>query len=80
MKFIKKIPNDYCIAELYFFNNKFVIKFEIGTLEQIYKVSELDVSGEEEIEEMLGETFLKKVMKRFEQMQEDFDEILDSAD
>jgi hypothetical protein len=80
MRFIKKIPNDFCIAELYFFNNKYVIKFEIGLLEQIYKVSELDVSGEEEINEMLGDSFMKKVMKRFEQMQEDFDEILDSAD
>ncbi|MCA0362781.1 MAG: hypothetical protein U0V04_01395 [Spirosomataceae bacterium] len=80
MRFIKKIPNDFCIAELYFFNNKYVIKFEIGLLEQIYKVSELDVSGEEEIDEMLGDSFMKKVMKRFEQMQEDFDEILDSAD
>jgi hypothetical protein len=80
MRFIKKIENDYVPAELFSFNNKYIIRFEVGLLEQIYKVSELDISGEDEIDEMLGETFLKKVSERFRSMQEDFDEILDSAD
>ena len=80
MRFVKNIENDFCKAELYSFNNKFIIKFEAGMLEQIYKVSELDVSGEDDIDEMMGEGFLKKVVERFKQMQEDFDEIIDSVD
>lgn len=65
---------------LFSFNNKFIIKFEAGNLEQIYKVSELDVSSEEDIEEMLGDTFMKNVMERFRLMSEDLDLILDSID
>ena len=80
MRLVKNIENDFCVAHLYSFNNKYIIKFEAGNLEQIYKVSELDVSGEEDIEEMLGDTFMKKVMRRFNEMNEDFEEILDSID
>lgn len=48
--------------------------------EQIYKVSEFDVSGEEDIEEMMGDSFLKKVVERFKDMENDFDAIIDSVD
>lgn len=80
MRFIKDIPNDYCKTSLYGFNNKFIIKFEGGDYEQVYKVSEMEVSGEDEIEEMLGDTFYKTVIARFTQMQDDFEEIIDSID
>ncbi len=80
MRYIKDIPNEYCKTSLYSFNNKFIIKFEAGMYEQIYKVSELDVSGEEDIEEMLGDTFFKKVIERFKAMQEDFETIIDVID
>jgi hypothetical protein len=80
MRLVKKIDNDYCNVNLYTANNKYIIQFEVGNLEQIYKVSELDVSGEDDIDEMLGDTFMKKVMERFKEMNEDFDLILDSID
>jgi hypothetical protein len=80
MRFVKDIPNDYCKTSLYSFNNKFIIKFEAGMYEQIYKVSELDVSGEEDIEEMLGDTFYHKVISRFKEMQDDFEMIIDVID
>jgi hypothetical protein len=80
MRFVKNIENDFCKAELYAFNNKYIIKFEAGMFEQIYKVSELDVSGEDDIDEMMGDTFLKKVVERFKDMENDFDEIIDSID
>lgn len=80
MKFIKEIPNNFCKASLFVWNNKFIIKFEAGMYEQTYKVSEYDVSGEDEIEEMLGDTFMEKVVTRFKQMADDFELILDSVD
>lgn len=80
MRFIKEIPNDYCKVSLFGFNNKFIIKFEAGMLEQIFKVSEMDVSGEDEIEEMLGDTFMQRVMNRFKEMYEDLEQVIDSID
>jgi hypothetical protein len=80
MKFIKEIPNNFCRASLYSWNNKFIIKFEAGMYEQTYKVNEFDVSGEDEIEEMMGDTFMEKVVSRFKAMADDFELILDSVD
>ncbi len=80
MKFIKEIPNDFCKGSLFAWNNKFIIKFEAGMYEQTYKVNEYDVSSEDEIEEMLGDTFMAKVVNRFKEMAEDFELILDSID
>jgi hypothetical protein len=80
MRFIKEIPNEFCKTSLFSFNNKFIIKFEAGSYEQIYKVSELDISSEDEIEEMLGDDFYSKVIERFKAMQEDFEYVIDSVD
>ncbi|MFC3809815.1 hypothetical protein [Lacihabitans lacunae] len=80
MRFVKEIENDYCKTQLYSFNNKYIIKFEAGMYEQIYKVSELEISGEDEIDEMLGDSFYKGVVKRFQEMEEEFEKIIDSID
>ncbi len=80
MRYIKDIENEFCKTQLYSFNNKYILKFEAGSYEQIYKVSEYEVSGEEDIEEMLGDTFMNNVIKRFKDMQEDFELIIDSVD
>ena len=77
MRFVKDIPNDYCKTSLYVFNNKYIIKFEAGLLEQVYKVSEFDVSGDEEIIEMLNDMFFARVINRFKEMAEDFNSLLD---
>ncbi|EDM38256.1 hypothetical protein PBAL39_01537 [Pedobacter sp. BAL39] len=55
-------------------NQKYIIKFEQGTLEQSYKLSELDLSGggANEIFQMLDETFITTVVDRFQQMRGDF--------
>lgn len=45
-------------------------------MEQAFKVSEMDVTGQEEVEEMINEEFLKKVIERFKGMQADFEEAL----
>ena len=59
------------------FNNKYIIKFEAGLLEQVYKVSEFDVSGDDEVVEMLNEAFYAKVIQRFKDMASDFNNLLD---
>jgi hypothetical protein len=80
VKFIKEIPNNYCKVSLFAWNNKFILKFEAGMYEQTYKVNEYDVSGEDEIEEMLVDTFMINVVSRFKSMANDFESILDSVD
>ncbi|WP_304234853.1 hypothetical protein [Jiulongibacter sediminis] len=76
MRFVKEIPNTYCKTSLYMFNGKYIIKFEAGLLEQVYKVSEMDVAGQQEVEIMLNDMFYARVINRFKEMAEDFNAIL----
>ncbi len=76
MRFIKDIPNEYCKTSLYFFNNKYIIKFEAGLLEQVYKISEMDVTSEQEVTEMLHDAFYARIIHRFKEMAEDFQSLL----
>lgn len=54
-------------ATLFKWNNKFLLKFEQGGMEQTYKFSELDFTISE-IEEMINERFVLKVSDIFSQM------------
>ncbi len=62
---------------IFHWNNKYLVKFERGMLEQTYKFSEFDVTGEAEIKEMIDETFISKVLARFSDMAEDHTALLD---
>lgn len=77
MRFVKEIPNPYCKTSLYVFNNKYIIKFEAELLEQVYKVSEMDVSGEKEVLEMMTDAFYARVIQRFKDMAEDFGKLIE---
>lgn len=74
MRFIKEFDNSFCQTSIYSFNNKFIIKFEAGMLEQTIKISELDVSGLVDIEMALTESFYAGVLERFRQMEKAVDE------
>lgn len=54
-------------ATLFIWNNKYLLKFEQGGLEQTYKFSELDYMVEE-IEELMDERFLTEVKRIFREM------------
>jgi hypothetical protein len=49
-------------------NDKYIIKFEAGNMEQVFKVGQTEVSGMETIDKMLTETFITKVIERFNEM------------
>ena len=76
MRYIKEISHPAFRIGLYFWNNKYLIKIEAGLYEQTYKISEMDVSSDEEVIQLLDEPFMLRVNERFGQMHEDFMETL----
>jgi hypothetical protein len=60
---------------LYKWNAKFFVKFETPDLEQVYKISEMDVD-ESSVREMIDDVFVQKVIKRFHEMYADIEELL----
>jgi hypothetical protein len=76
MRVIAELPHPECKITLFNMNQKYIVKFEQGTLEQSYKLSELDLSGggANEIFQILDEAFITTVTERFKTMRLDFSE------
>lgn len=74
MRIIAELPHPACKITLFNMNQKYIVKFEQGQLEQSYKLSELDLmgGGANEIFQMLDEEFIATVVARFASMRTDF--------
>lgn len=74
MRIIAELPHPDCKITLFNMNQKYIVKFEQGTLEQSYKLSELDLTGggANEIFQILDEEFIGTVVSRFALMRTDF--------
>ncbi len=72
MRVIADIPHPDCKITLFSWNAKYIIKLERGMLEQTYKVSELDLTGEEDVRKLLDDPFLADVVRRFGEMEVSF--------
>jgi hypothetical protein len=75
MRIVTEIPQEDFKITIYSWNGKYLVKFERGNYEQTYKVSELDLTGDEEIRKLIEDKyFLKSVKERFISMSKDFNE------
>jgi hypothetical protein len=75
MRVIAQIPHAILGITLFSWNQKYLLKFEMGNLEQTYKIHELDTAGEAEVRAIAeNPDFIKKVQARFEAMQAEWNE------
>lgn len=69
MRIVFEIPGDHVKTTVFHWNQKYLIKLEMAMYEQTYKVSEWDVSGDDDIRKLVEEeTFKAEYMERFQQM------------
>lgn len=69
MRVLAELPHPDCKITIFGMNQKFIIKFEQGSLEQSYKLAEADVVGDVNgIFELLDDDFMKRVLDLFAQM------------
>lgn len=76
MRVVKEIPLPDLKISIFYWNNKYLVKFEQGLLEQTFKVPQTDISDEEELEVLLTASFLTKVRQRFKEMMADLQEAI----
>ena len=73
MRTIAELPHPDFKISIMAMNQKFIIKIGQGTIEQIYKIPEMDLTdGVNSVFELLDEAFLKAVGVRFAEMRKDF--------
>ncbi len=71
MKVLAQFPQSDCHITLFSWNGKFIVKIEQGMLEQSYKINQLDVASETEVQKLIeNEAFLASVRQRFLEMDE----------
>ncbi|EIM76182.1 hypothetical protein A3SI_11174 [Nitritalea halalkaliphila LW7] len=70
MRVVKELTQGDIRISIFSWNNKYILKYELGPLEQTYKVSEMDILEEKELEGFLSEPFLEGVKNNFEVMGE----------
>lgn len=73
MRIIAELPHPDFKISILNMNQKYIVKIEQGTLEQSYKIPEMDLTdGVNSVFELLDEEFLKKVSARFIEMRRDY--------
>lgn len=75
MRVIGELPNDFCKISLFQWNEKYLVKFELGLYEQTFKIDEYEVADVEELKSLISDEFIKKVMKRFDEMHADWGKV-----
>lgn len=72
MRVIGELPNPNCKITLFNWNEKYLVKFEIGMYEQTYKIDEYEVADDQELKALITDEFVQKVMARFDAMHTDW--------
>lgn len=76
MRVVREIPHPQVKITIFHWNNRYLIKLEAGSFEQTYKISEFDVTSEEEVITLLDDVFLAQALARFNQMAESLTQTL----
>lgn len=73
MRTVAELPHPKFKITIFSMNQKFIIKFEQGNLEQSYKISEMDIiGGVNGVFELLDDQFYEEVAEKFDQMRTSF--------
>lgn len=68
MRIIASIPHPSITISIFQMNDKFIVKFEAGPMEQAFKFSTQDVKSVEQMKSIINDAFIEKVRARFNEM------------
>ena len=68
MRVIGEVPHPNFKITLFHWNEKYLVKFENGPIEQTYKVDAWDLTSEDDLKSLLNDDFIKSVTEQFEAM------------
>jgi len=68
MRIVGEIPHPTLKITIFNWNNRYLIKLEAGSFEQTFKVSEFDITSEDELKKLVDNEFLQEAEARFHDM------------
>ncbi|WP_425639237.1 hypothetical protein ACPUEN_06165 [Algoriphagus yeomjeoni] len=72
MRVVKEFNQEDIRISIFSWNNKYILKFELGPMEQTFKIPETDVLDEADLEIFWKGDFFEKVKVRFKEMGDSF--------
>jgi hypothetical protein len=74
MRVVGEIPHPECKITIFHWNNKYLVKLELGPFEQTFKINELDVTSEQDLRRIINEDFIAQALARFDDMSRSLEE------
>lgn len=68
MRIIDSIPHPSISISIFQMNDKFIVKFEAGPMEQAFKFHTEEVKSVDNLKTIINENFIEKVRVRFNEM------------
>ena len=68
MRIIDSIPHPSISISIFQMNDKFIVKFEAGPMEQAFKFYTEDVKSVDVLKKLVNDNFIEKVRLRFNEM------------
>jgi len=68
MRVVDTIPHPSMSIQIFIWNNKYIVKFEAGPMEQHFKFHIEDVPSLEHLKKIINHDFIEKVRQRFNDM------------
>ena len=68
MRVVKEVTLGEIRVSVFSWNSKYIFKYELGPMEQTFKVSETEILEESELAGFLEGEFLEEVQQRFKEM------------
>ena len=68
MRIVGEIPHPTIKITIFHWNNRYLIKLEVGPFEQTFKIEEYDLASEEEVKKLISERFIQESIVRFNDM------------
>jgi hypothetical protein len=68
MRIVDTIPHESMTISIFRMNDKFIVKFEAGPMEQAFKFSVDEVQNLENLKRMVTTEFIETTRKRFNEM------------
>ncbi|MGE0568902.1 MAG: hypothetical protein AB7O73_13240 [Bacteroidia bacterium] len=68
MRIIDTIPHESLSISIFSINDKYIVKFEAGPMEQAFKFNTAEFSSLEELKKFIDIAFIEETRKRFNEM------------
>lgn len=68
MRIIDSVPHPSITISIFQMNDKYLVKFEAGPMEQVYKFAIEEVKNVENLKKIVNDDFIEKCRARFNEM------------